>query len=166
MHRVQPCGTETRPRPVADDYEARSDATSDGDRSSRVIDPDDARTRYADNCRRLSGRRSSTHGCALPNHDQHPHQPRQPVRRPRPPQRHLARGCTTIDSDDAGRVVIVRNWPRLSSGEELLWRVLGWLQGADDLPSDDDLRAGLDGPSQVAVARATNGRRCGSGVTA
>ena len=75
-------------------------------------------------------------------------------------------GCTTIDSDAAGRVVIARNWPRLSSGEELLWRVLAWLQGADDLPSDDDLRAGLDGPSQVAVARATNGRRCGSGVTA
>lgn len=52
-------------------------------------------------------------------------------------------GCTRIDNE-GGYVTIVRNWPNLSSGEELVWRVLSYCNGGNDLPSWDDLRAGLD----------------------
>ena len=62
-------------------------------------------------------------------------------------------GCTKVDGDDNG-VFIARNWPSLSSGEELLWRVLAWMNGASDLPEPDDLIAGLDTVNLLAVDRA------------
>lgn len=56
--------------------------------------------------------------------------------------------CTHIDNDvdEGGYVTIVRNWPGLSTGEELVWRVLAFINGSDrgDLPTWADLRAGLD----------------------
>lgn len=39
---------------------------------------------------------------------------------------------------------VERNWPNLSSGEELLWQVLASINGQGDAPADDDLAAGLD----------------------
>jgi hypothetical protein len=51
--------------------------------------------------------------------------------------------CTHLDVDDDG-LHVARNWPRLSSGEELLWQVLAWLNGQADRPDEADLRAGLD----------------------
>ncbi|GAA2007856.1 hypothetical protein [Nocardioides kribbensis] len=62
-------------------------------------------------------------------------------------------GCTTIDSDEQG-IFIARNWPSLSTGEEILWRVLGWMNGQADLPSDSDLEAELDAGNQRAVQNA------------
>lgn len=64
--------------------------------------------------------------------------------------------CTTVESDAAGKL-IVPNWPSLSSGESLLWRVMGWLNGSDDLPTASDLRAGLDGPNLKAASVAIGG---------
>lgn len=55
-------------------------------------------------------------------------------------------GCTSVDGD-----AFVKAWPRLSSGEELLWAVLGWLNGVCDLPTSDTLRAGLDGGNFAVV---------------
>lgn len=59
--------------------------------------------------------------------------------------------CVTVDSDDSGRLIFRKNWDRLSSGEELLWRVLGWLNGSSSLPERDDLTAGLDASNLAAV---------------
>ena len=61
------------------------------------------------------------------------------------------RGCTSLDSDDIGRVVVVRKWPGLSSGEELLWRCLDWINGGSDLPAWDDLEAGLSSDNLPTV---------------
>jgi len=61
--------------------------------------------------------------------------------------------CTTVDADDAG-LFIARNWPGLSTGEELLWRVLAWINGASDLPDHDDLATRLDAGNLAAVDRA------------
>lgn len=58
--------------------------------------------------------------------------------------------CTEVDGDHEG-VLIRAKWPTLSTGEQLLWRVLGWLNGADDLPPESDLRAGLDVRNLAAV---------------
>lgn len=52
--------------------------------------------------------------------------------------------CTDVDGDGAGNLFIVRRWPTLSSGEQLLWRVLAWLNGQGECPSEADLNAGLD----------------------
>lgn len=71
-------------------------------------------------------------------------------------------GCTNIDSDDAG-VFIAARYPSLSSGESLLWRVLDWLNGGRDLPTSDDLRAGLDAGNYKAAAAAIG---AGMGATA
>lgn len=68
--------------------------------------------------------------------------------------------CTDVDSDAAG-IFIARRWSSLSSGEELLWRVLGWLNGKGDVPSDADLRAGLDDRNYDAARAAVS---VGSGV--
>lgn len=62
------------------------------------------------------------------------------------------RACTDLAYTDAG-VSIVRNWPRLSSGEELVWEVLGYLNGANPLPAADVLTTGLDTPTLSAVRR-------------
>jgi hypothetical protein len=64
--------------------------------------------------------------------------------------------CTNIDVDDDG-VFVARNWPRLSSGEEVLWTVLAWLNGQADRPDEADLRAALDVPNLNAVL-AVSGR--------
>lgn len=70
---------------------------------------------------------------------------------------HSALGfCTDLDGDDAG-LFITRRYPSLSSGEELLWRVMAWLNGADDLPSRDDLAAGLDTANYTAALAAIDG---------
>lgn len=60
--------------------------------------------------------------------------------------------CTRLDSNESGGIYVERNWPSLSSGEELVWSVLGWLNGQDERPSMDDLRGGLDGATYAAVA--------------
>lgn len=68
---------------------------------------------------------------------------------------HAASGlydCTTIEYGSDGPS-IVKNWPRLSSGEQLLWRVLAWLNDAGDLPSADELRDGLDADNYAAVTK-------------
>lgn len=52
--------------------------------------------------------------------------------------------CTAVDGDDSGRVSIGRNWPSLSTGEELLWEVLAWLNGHGTYPDLERLRAHLD----------------------
>lgn len=62
-------------------------------------------------------------------------------------------GCTVIDSDDAG-VFIERKWPSLSTGEELLWRVLEWVNGGSDLPDDATLATGLDAVNLAAARTA------------
>lgn len=59
-------------------------------------------------------------------------------------------GCVTVEGDDAGPYFQLK-WPGLSSGERLLWRCLGWLNGADDRPSNEDLRAGLDVANYAAL---------------
>jgi hypothetical protein len=64
--------------------------------------------------------------------------------------------CTDLDGDDAG-MFITRRWPNLSSGEELLWRVLAWLNGASNLPTRDDLAAGLDTGNLTAALSAIDG---------
>lgn len=53
--------------------------------------------------------------------------------------------------DDAGPYFQLK-WPGISDGERLLWRCLAWLNGAGDLPTDDDLRAGLDALNYAAVS--------------
>lgn len=70
-------------------------------------------------------------------------------------------GCTEVDGDDAG-VFIARRWPSLSSGEELLWQVLAWLNGASERPTEMDLRAGLDDTNYAAAMAAVS---VGSGVS-
>ena len=64
----------------------------------------------------------------------------------------LAR-CVAVEVDDAGLYFQLK-WPGISSGERLLWRVLGWLNGANDCPTDADLRAGLGDLNYQAAARA------------
>lgn len=59
-------------------------------------------------------------------------------------------GCVTVEGDDAGPYFQLK-WPGLSSGERLLWRVLAYLNGANDCPTDADLRAGLDDLNYAAV---------------
>lgn len=58
---------------------------------------------------------------------------------------------TTITQSDDGSLSIVRNWPRFSSGEELLWSVLAWLNGATYCPSMPDLERGLDAENLAAA---------------
>lgn len=65
-------------------------------------------------------------------------------------------GCTTIDSDASGRVIFVRNWPSLSSGEERLWNVLAWLNGQATYPDMADLEAHLDSDNYFAVVSAVS----------
>lgn len=60
-------------------------------------------------------------------------------------------GCTTLDSDPEGRVLVARKWSSLSSGEELLWRCLDWLNGGSDLPAWADLVAGLSADNLPTV---------------
>lgn len=60
-------------------------------------------------------------------------------------------GCVKVDSDDSGRLIFVKPGYKLSSGEELLWLVLGWLNGHNWLPERDDLVAGLDATNLAAV---------------
>ena len=61
-------------------------------------------------------------------------------------------GCVTVEGDDAGPYFQLK-WPGISTGERLLWRVLAFLNGDHDCPSDADLRAGLDDLNyQAAVA--------------
>lgn len=33
-------------------------------------------------------------------------------------------GCTVLEHTDDGSVAVIRRWPNLSTGEELLWRLL------------------------------------------
>lgn len=61
------------------------------------------------------------------------------------------RDCTTHGGDDAGQFIEQAPW-QLSSGELLLWRVLSWINGGDDLPSLTDLRSGLDAENYAACA--------------
>lgn len=62
------------------------------------------------------------------------------------------RSCTHLDADpDTGQPVLVRNFPRLSSGEELLWSITAWLSGQRDLPPLADLEAGLDAAHWATV---------------
>ena len=69
--------------------------------------------------------------------------------------------CTNVKSDSSASPYIVALWPRLSSGESLLWRVLAWLNGDGGLPSDEDLAAGLDLANLVAARAAV---RAGGGA--
>lgn len=57
--------------------------------------------------------------------------------------------CTSVLGDLD--VVVERNWPTLSSGEELLWSLLAWLNGQGQRPSDAALAAGLDAPNVAAA---------------
>lgn len=59
---------------------------------------------------------------------------------------------TRLDSDAAG-MFIARNWPGLSSGEELVWSVIGWLNGQDHMPERATLAATLDKGNYDAVMR-------------
>lgn len=61
--------------------------------------------------------------------------------------------CSALELTSAGSQ-ITRAWPRLSTGEELLWSVLAWLNGQGELPSMDDLAAGLDADNLTAVRKA------------
>lgn len=63
-------------------------------------------------------------------------------------------GCTHTDSDEQGRLLIVRNWSFLSSGEERLWSTLQWLNGQACYPDLVDLRANLDDANYAAVMAA------------
>ncbi len=65
-------------------------------------------------------------------------------------------GCTKVDSDSTGRVIFVRNWPSLSSGEERLWNVLAWLNGQATYPDMADLEAHLDSDNYLAVVSAVS----------
>ena len=60
------------------------------------------------------------------------------------------RDCTVSGTDDHGDF-IEKAWPVISSGEELVWQVLAWINGRGSLPSVDDLRAGLDEPNLRSV---------------
>lgn len=71
-------------------------------------------------------------------------------------------GCTTIDGDDAG-IFIARRWPSFSTGEELLWSLLSWLNGVGEMPSVVDLANGLDSTNLLA---AMDARDAGLGVIA
>lgn len=64
-------------------------------------------------------------------------------------------GCTDVDThpDGTGRVVLVRRWERLSTGEEILWRVASWLSGQGDLPDQATLDSELDILNAAAVRR-------------
>lgn len=64
------------------------------------------------------------------------------------------RSCTRLDSHPDGVVFIARSWPNLSTGEELLWEVLAWLNGQGPTPDLPRLRAGLDQLSYAAAERA------------
>lgn len=61
--------------------------------------------------------------------------------------------CTEVDGDEEG-VFIARRWPSLSTGEELLWQVLAWFNGVGEVPSEADLRAGLDAENFAIAMRA------------
>lgn len=61
--------------------------------------------------------------------------------------------CTRIEQAEDGSLTVVRSWPRLSSGEEMLWAVLDFVNGAMWCPSLPDLKAGLDS-SNFAAAKA------------
>jgi len=61
--------------------------------------------------------------------------------------------CTNVDHDGSS-IVVTRRWQRLSSGEEMLWQVLAWLNGDPSLPADPDLKAGLDEENYAAAAAA------------
>ena len=61
--------------------------------------------------------------------------------------------CTEVDGDGNGNLFIRRLWPSLSTGEELLWRVLAWLNGQGECPTRSELDAGLDAVN-VGVALA------------
>ena len=45
-------------------------------------------------------------------------------------------------------------WPTLSSGEELLWSVLAWLNGQGECPERWELEAGLDAANTAAALAA------------
>lgn len=62
--------------------------------------------------------------------------------------------CTMLDNLPDGRLVVARNWPQLSSGEERLWSVLQWLNGQASYPDMADLRAHLDADNYAAVVKA------------
>lgn len=66
--------------------------------------------------------------------------------------------CTRIDGDDAG-IFVERNWPTLSSGEELLWALLSWLNGVGEQPSVADLADGLDTVNLLAAMDAVDAGR-------
>jgi hypothetical protein len=49
---------------------------------------------------------------------------------------------------------MARRWPSLSTGEELLWSVMSWLNGQGDLPDRDTLAARLDEGNYAAAVAA------------
>jgi hypothetical protein len=59
--------------------------------------------------------------------------------------------CTDIDSDSTGHVNVVRKWPSLSSGEEVVWSVLAYLNGQGNLPTRETLAAELDTRNYASV---------------
>lgn len=63
-------------------------------------------------------------------------------------------GCTKVDGNASGRVYIARRWPSISTGEELLWGVLAWLNGQAPYPDLVALEAGLDSGSYAAAMTA------------
>ena len=60
------------------------------------------------------------------------------------------RDCTMITTE-SGMHAMTRNWPGLSSGEELLWEIAAWLNDAGPRPSWARLRDGLDVANLAAV---------------
>lgn len=63
-------------------------------------------------------------------------------------------GCTNVTTDDDGRLLLVRKWSQLSSGEERLWLTMAWLNGQAGYPDLDDLRAHLDEDNLAAAMAA------------
>lgn len=61
--------------------------------------------------------------------------------------------CVKVDSNEDGRLIFVAKRPvsTFSTGEALLWRLLGWLNGQASLPSRDELTARLDADNLAAV---------------
>lgn len=70
--------------------------------------------------------------------------------------------CTRIDGDAAG-IFVERRWPTLSTGEELLWSLLSWLNGVGEQPTIVALADGLDAANLLAAMDAVD---AGRGVTA
>lgn len=66
--------------------------------------------------------------------------------------------CTTIDGDDAGIFVEQADW-KLSTGEELLWSLLSWLNGVGEQPTVADLADGLDPGNLLAAMDAVDAGR-------